>query len=177
MHACAKGTQRGLAGSLLLATSGSEAACSPLHYLRFFLGRSDGALRAAQCAAQPGGRDQGASGQTTNPRGGKPGEGRGGRAKGALDKATVARQAAITAAVADCFSTMTLAEIEALTPAELMLRAMHPAAKNGDTLLAVNIAERAAPLLQRESCGDVGGCARKFHPGGVGPSGRVAARA
>ena len=40
---------------------------------------------------------------------------------------------------------MTPAEIEALTPAELMLRAMHTAAKNGDTLLAVNIAERAAP--------------------------------
>lgn len=79
------------------------------------------------------------------PRGSALGERRGGRKKGTPDKATAARQAAMQAAVADCFATMSAAEIEALTPKEIMLRAMHAAAKNGDTLLAVNIAERAAP--------------------------------
>ena len=71
------------------------------------------------------------------PRGSAPGERRGGRAKGTPDKATVARQAAMAAAVADCFASMTEAQIEALMPKEIILRAMHTAAKNGDVLLAV----------------------------------------
>ena len=50
------------------------------------------------------------------PRGSAPGERRGGRAKGIPDKATAARQAAMAAAVADCFASMTQAQIEALTP-------------------------------------------------------------
>lgn len=57
------------------------------------------------------------------------------------------------AAVADCFATMTQAQIEALTPKEIMLRAMHTAAKNGDTLLAVTIAERAAPYYDSKITG------------------------
>ena len=52
------------------------------------------------------------------PRGSVLGERRGGRKKGTPDKATAARQAAMQAAVADCFATMTPAEIEALTPKE-----------------------------------------------------------
>ena len=79
------------------------------------------------------------------PRGSAPGERRGGRKKGTPDKATAARQAAMQAAVADCFATMTAAEVEALTPKQVLLLAMQAAVRNGDVLLAVNIAERAAP--------------------------------
>lgn len=89
----------------------------------------------------------------TMPRGSQPGERRGGRKKGTPDKATAERQAAMRAAVAECFATMTPAEIEALSPKEIMLRAMHTAAKSGDVLLAVNIAERAAPYYDRKLTG------------------------
>jgi hypothetical protein len=89
------------------------------------------------------------------PRGSAPGERRGGRAKGTPDKVTVARQAAMAAAVADCFASMTDAQIEALKPKEIMLRAMHTAAKNGDSLLAVSIAERAAPYYDAKITGPV----------------------
>jgi len=87
------------------------------------------------------------------PRGSQPGERRGGRKKGTPDKATAVRQAAMQAALADCFATLTLAEIEALSPKEIMLRAMHTAAKGGDVLLAVNIAERAALCYDRRLTG------------------------
>jgi hypothetical protein len=83
------------------------------------------------------------------------GERRGGRAKGTPDKATAARQTAMAAAVEDCFATMTQAEIEALTPKDVMLRAMHTAARKGDTLLAVNIAERAAPYFNAKITGPI----------------------
>ena len=87
------------------------------------------------------------------PRGSAPGERRGGRKKGTPDKATAARQAAMQAAVANCFASMTAAEIEALTPKEIMLLTMQAAAKNGDALLAVNIAERAAPYYNSRLTG------------------------
>src|SRR5580704_5935890 len=90
------------------------------------------------------------------PRGGsKPGERRGGRAKGTPDKATAARQTAMAAAVADCFATMTAVEIEGLKPKQVMLMAMHSAMKSGDVLLAVNIAERVAPYYDAKISGPV----------------------
>jgi hypothetical protein len=90
------------------------------------------------------------------PRGGsKPGERRGGRAKGTPDKATAARQAAMAAAVADCFDSMTSEEIDVLTPAEVMLLAMRHAVRSRDILLAVNLAERAAPYFNRKLTGPV----------------------
>jgi hypothetical protein len=89
------------------------------------------------------------------PRGSAPGERRGGRAKGTPDKATAARQAAMAAAVADCCAKMTAMEIAALTPKQVMLLAMQSALKSGDVLLAVNIAERAAPYYDAKITGPV----------------------
>src|SRR5580704_16662990 len=90
------------------------------------------------------------------PRGGsKPGERRGGRARGTPDKATAARRAAMAAAVANAFDAMTPEQVAALKPAEVMLMAMHRAVRAGDVLLAVNIAERAAPYYNRKLTGPI----------------------
>jgi hypothetical protein len=59
----------------------------------------------------------------------------------------------MAAALADCFASMTEAQIEALTPKQVMLMAMQSAMKSGDVLLAVNIAERAAPYYDAKITG------------------------
>jgi hypothetical protein len=61
----------------------------------------------------------------------------------------------MAAAVTDCFDQMTPEQVDALTPADVMLAAMRHAIRSRDVLLAVNLAERAAPYFNRKLTGPV----------------------
>ncbi len=80
-------------------------------------------------------------------RGAKPGERRGGRARGTPNKATVDREAALAAAHRRATDGMTEAERASLSPLDVMLLAMRIAVQEGDWRLATSVAAAAAPYV------------------------------
>lgn len=81
------------------------------------------------------------------PRGAAPGERRGGRKKGTLDKATVEKQDAFNRAAAAALSLLDPKVVKSLTPANLMRLCMTAAAEAGLMNAALVIAEKCAPYF------------------------------
>jgi hypothetical protein len=79
------------------------------------------------------------------PHGASPGERRGGRPKGGLNKSTVAKDAAFRRAMSLAFAELGADALDTIMPAELMLVAMRTMAKIGLHTAALSIADKAAP--------------------------------
>jgi len=81
------------------------------------------------------------------PRGAAPGERRGGRQKGAKNKATIDREAKLAEARDRFLSGVTPEIIAAMSPLDVMLHAMQIEAQTGEWRMAAAMAKEAAPYL------------------------------
>jgi hypothetical protein len=81
------------------------------------------------------------------PRGASPGERRGGRKKGTPNRATAAKQAELDEALSLAFETLDPAEIDRLTPADVLIMSMRCLVKRKLIPQAITIAKEAAPYF------------------------------
>ena len=79
--------------------------------------------------------------------GSKPGERRGGRQKGSLNKATIERDQKLAEARDRVLASLTPEMIAAMSPLDVMLQAMYLEAQTGEWRTAAALAEKAAPYL------------------------------
>ena len=92
--------------------------------------------------------------------GSKPGERRGGRQKGSRNKAKIELEAKLSEARGRAVAGITTTEIAAMSPLDIMLRAMQIEAQTGEWRAAAALAKEAAPYLhaklapKQEDCGD-----------------------